>query len=91
MVRHPIPDLKGPVMNNGLQNQVHVRVQWLDIKIYYSIIEMEQIIRGAEQAGVKVTIVDFSNEQRYRTGLRIDKLLTSTEQNKEVGLRDAGR
>lgn len=45
---------------------------------------MEQIIRGAEQAGVKVTIVDFSNEERFVTGLRIDKLLSSTEQDKEV-------
>lgn len=43
---------------------------------------MEQIIRGAEQAGVKVTIVDFANEERFVAGLRIDTRLSSTQGDK---------
>lgn len=52
--------------------------------MYGTVIKMEQIIRGAEQAGVKVTVVDFANEERFVTGLRIDKLLSSTEEDRKV-------
>lgn len=47
---------------------------------------MEEVIRGDEKAAVKANIVDFSNEERFVTVLRIDKLLASAEGDREMAL-----
>lgn len=52
----------------GTRHAGGVDFQRPDSRICGAVIKMEKIIREAEQAGVKVAVVDFSNEERFVTG-----------------------